>query len=358
MTTANRSARCIAHHGPGRTIQSILFGGALLISAYVSVGTTPSQAASSHNKSTKCDSLQSFVVSHPKSIAFAQEHTSLLKAISKDRRAFAAATTTPSDVAKLIKAIGQKDYQLILADRIQVDTLLVPYLSQLTSALVNDHCSFARGHSPGSTQVPVHYVNTWTFTATAGSGYTESGEFQVGAPEHIQTGMTNGTATLGNACSVNAQTDAVEPARLVITNTTAGFSSTIGLYLHLSLTLGADAPNAFDWEGEYADGPQCDPNLDSGMSLDASATAAPSQSLTIDGFLILNNYYSPSDPSGDPSDFNITALVTTDQSGVQNDGSDYTIDSVDGPGTITETAEQGFPGWLFTLNGTAPPVND
>jgi hypothetical protein len=181
-----------------------------------------------------------------------------------------------------------------------------------------------------TTSPTASYANTWTFTAGASGGYTESGTISFGQAEKFHTGIKNGNVVAGSGCSVNPQTDAVVPYRFSVTNTTQGFSITPGLSV-------SDVNAGIAWE---VGGGQCIPV--NGDWDSKCPSTSPGQSCTYLGFAVLSGYYSPSFPDGNPA-----FLTAPLQSFPEPFAVFYTTFS--GPGTNVPSA--------FTLSGMPAPAD-
>jgi len=156
-----------------------------------------------------------------------------------------------------------------------------------------------------TTTTPSTFTNTWSFSATGSNNYTESGTIAIGQVERFQQGLTNGNATAGSACTIDAQTDAVAPVMLTLTNTTPNFSMT-GQY-----SIGEPLTDQQPLEGEldFTSGSQCFGSSTGSNSAGVTCTLGAGQTCTVFGFVILPNYYSPAFPSGDSSELASVALT-------------------------------------------------
>lgn len=209
-------------------------------------------------------------------------------------------------------------------------------------------------------------TKTWSFSATASGGYSMDGTVSVGRPQHYRKGLSNGTTVAGSACQFDSQTVGVIPATLSATNTTKGFSETAGVFIvnvgTQSTTASTTLQPEIRWEAQYTSGGQCDGGTTTGSSVDVTSTQplGPGQSVSVSGFFIVTNYFSPNHPDGnvaalDGSLFRIPGIE--DQRLTTSTGTMvYTIDSVTGPG-VKEVATLGQPVWLFTLTGAAPSTS-
>jgi MFS family permease len=78
--------------------------------------------------------VQEFLVAHPKSVAFAQEHAALLKLVSEHQAVVTAASINPTlaNQAAVAAAIGLKNALQLNALKSQFFALVVPYQAELT----------------------------------------------------------------------------------------------------------------------------------------------------------------------------------------------------------------------------------
>jgi hypothetical protein len=150
-------------------------------------------------------------------------------------------------------------------------------------------------------EAPVLLPTTSSVTVdlSAPGGYTATAVFAHSGVQPAQGGLRTGALTLGSACQVDDQTDAVENFTLVLTNTTKGFSATPGI------TMLALAPQSSQMtvSAEITSGGQAQCfNLTTGQpeafSLQANSALPAGGSSTVTGFLVLSGYYSPSSPNG------------------------------------------------------------
>jgi hypothetical protein len=144
-------------------------------------------------------------------------------------------------------------------------------------------------------------TNTWTWDGQATGGYKASFQFEDSDVTSVSqaplfTGFTS-TQDIVNGCSsFNAETDAVIPAQIEITNTTASFSAKIEAFV----VLPNDTDSAIDYVGGQI---QCAPsgNEDNPgeSAFSFACTLNSGASCTVPFYIAVQNYFSPSDPSGD-----------------------------------------------------------
>ncbi len=146
-----------------------------------------------------------------------------------------------------------------------------------------------------------------TLTLKGGSGYTATAIFRHGVLRAAAAALDNGGDSLGSACQVDDQTDAVEPFEVELTNTTAKFAATPAIQFTI------DQPSAQNTdvsaEAAYSSGSQCtnlnqnyvNENGGEWISFAPGGPLQAGQSSTTYGFVILPGYFSPSSPNGDPA---------------------------------------------------------
>lgn len=164
-------------------------------------------------------------------------------------------------------------------------------------------------------------VNTYSVSSGSDGGYTYEGTVALGRPEHFRTGLTNGQLTAGSACSISEQTDAVIPGRITMRSTTENFDTRPGIALSWA------SYEISSLEANFSSGPSCE---NDGLSVSSTDSVADGGGFSVDFFLIVADYYSPDDPSGDEESLkNITLNVVTD---TPDDGEAIVPKSVSGPG--------------------------
>ncbi len=111
----------------------------------------------------------------------------------------------------------------------------------------------------------------------------------------LLTGFTS-TQDIANGCSnFNAETDAVIPAQIGLTNTTASFSAKIEAFV----VLRDDADSAIDYVGDQI---QCAPSGNEAggeASFSFACQLNSGASCTVPFYIAVQNYFSPSEPNGD-----------------------------------------------------------
>ena len=119
--------------------------------------------------------------------------------------------------------------------------------------------------------------------------------------------MQSGGQALGTGCTINAQTDAVEPFDLTATNTTHGFA--YGPHMNIAVVYPSDQLSTIEADVTIAGQPTCitfngytgpedgeSGNIDFDMG-----NVQPGQSGEFGGFFVITNYYSPASPGGSSS---------------------------------------------------------
>jgi hypothetical protein len=238
------------------------------------------------------------------------------------------------------------------------NTALQNYSSLTTTTFVGD-----TGNSGNTTTTDVSQriamtpaggtVHTWTVSAQAAGGYTESVTILLGHVEHAKEGATNGQDVAGSACTFNSATDALIPIVITAANTTANFPATVGYSINPGGAVTDGESNlGVMFEGYYNDGAQCSNTSDAAIT-GSEADTKPQTSIAVDGFLILPSYYSPQSPGGITAQLANTTLsvsISQDASDDSGDSTLWTVTGVSGPGVVKGDGE-----WYFDLAGTTPP---
>jgi MFS family permease len=112
-------------------------------------------------------SIENFVASHPKTIAFATAHAALLAVLAKDPGPATAASKDPSaaNIAAATKAYGAKNLALLVHYEPQLTTLVEPYEAQL--AFIQAHEGALLDLQKGSHEAP-HQWQHWFFVDLGG----------------------------------------------------------------------------------------------------------------------------------------------------------------------------------------------
>jgi hypothetical protein len=196
--------------------------------------------------------------------------------------------------------------------------------------------------------VPAGFSQTWTQGFVGSGGYTETVTVSVGAPEPLGSnyprqipdsnctstepgGCGTMTFTSGKTCTANKATDAVVPISVDTTSTTSGFSQIVGERLSFQ------SNSQLQYEASYNTGSQCNDGS-SGQLSESGSSVKPvknGETTSLPMFLIIQNYYAPDHPRGDPS---LLAGISISVSGSSSssvswasDGKPVTYQSIDSP---------------------------
>jgi hypothetical protein len=262
-----------------------------------------------------------------------------------------------------------------------------PQVSGLTALalvlmLLASGCSESGTHPTSTTAAHVRTTPTQTAVAAQSepplnsvavlhlrseSGYTANAELRRGALEHAAS-QKRGSLTLGTACQVNSQTDAIVPFEITLTNTTSSYSASPGIEI-VAVAPNNDLPHLMA-EPNYAEGPQCvtfvpgayhgDENTNGTdyLAVSAASPLAPGGSVTTPGFFIVHGYHSPAHPNGDTQLLHGVELTFQPQSG----GEGFNVASASGVRTSQAVTDAvpfvpgGTPGCLIRVP-CPPPVN-
>lgn len=147
---------------------------------------------------------------------------------------------------------------------------------------------------------PPRTINSGSYNLASGyGGYKAKLTWQVGAPEHISALAplpVSGRSSLA-ACQVNSSTDAAVPFWYTLSNTTPKFPSPVTLWVRQDLNTGAFNLLGDDVVG--GSGVCGNPAAQSPLTAVSWGNIDPDQDVNWDLFIILQNYYLPSKPSGD-----------------------------------------------------------
>lgn len=189
-------------------------------------------------------------------------------------------------------------------------------------------------------------VRTWTFTASQDGGYKQTGTLTVGEALPVSRSAyfadIFGDAALiaSSACSMDADRDAVIPYRLKLANTTNGFDAQVAARMTSTAPL----------ETTYADGPTC--AEDGLVGWTSAEILSPGDAAAQEGFIVLENYFTPNAPEGDPAVLGAVrmSLAPSDDAA----GRSWLTDppGVSGPGIVV--TGEGF-NTDFYLSGVVPP---
>jgi len=208
------------------------------------------------------------------------------------------------------------------------------------SSAYTDYSTPTPSPSAANQYVSSSYAHVWTFSESGVGGYTATGTLRIGDPQHFTAGLTNGTTTVGVACQVDETTDAVVPAQLMLMNTTTSFPMSVGV------SIGGLGPfgngESLEWEGHYTSGNDCSSSASFGLS--SNDPLQPQHSISVNGFFVLHNYYTPDHPGGDEVAWAAAQLTVSKQQVAHDDK--LTLVGFAGPGST-----DGGYGWSFSPTG-------
>ncbi|HEX3680297.1 MAG TPA: hypothetical protein VHU90_11295, partial [Galbitalea sp.] len=201
--------------------------------------------------------------------------------------------------------------------------------------------------------VPSGFSQTWRQGFVATGGYTETVAVSVGTPEAVgsayprmvSTGVCEdpvsssggcleyqqATFTGGKTCDTNKATDAVIPISVDTTSTTSAFSQKVGAGLSF------ESGSTLQYEAYYNTGAVCNDGSNGYLSESSLSTNSlkDGQGSSLPMFLIIENYYTPDHPNGDPSllaDIRISVTgSTTSSTSWAGDGNPVTYQSAGSP---------------------------
>lgn len=191
----------------------------------------------------------------------------------------------------------------------------------------------AAGDAEVAEQAEVNYDETATIFVHNGEGYEGILEIERAPIEPGRPGRINGSLAEGTTCEIDPQHDAVEPITLTTTNTTKRFSSSPGLALRAQ-TAHWERPGMHVEVG-YTSGPECvemtgdaSQGSENGgiVGLSPSEPLQSNNSTSAQGFIVLDNYYSPAHPNGNPGKYANAVLVLEPEIG----GEYFTVASAEG----------------------------
>jgi hypothetical protein len=264
-------------------------------------------------------------------------------------------------MARRILVIGIAVSVLAIGSSIAVVSYSDSKLNQFSQELQQPTTTLPTTTLPLTSVLSGGATNSWIVSMTDGDDDSATVELEVGSPQPLQNGVTNGDATAGGACSLDDDTDTAIPAVIVMTNTSPDDATTVGADFS---GIGQGSIPSYTgpeliWEAQYSGGAQCDGQTDGSANVLINSTdpVTSGESIDTDGFFDITNYYSPGTSDGLPgvlADSILTVPTSFDASTTSSDGSStttqFTVTNVTGPGV-----EQTDSGWEFTLAGTQPP---
>lgn len=161
----------------------------------------------------------------------------------------------------------------------------------------------------------VDYDETITYQLGSEDGYTGKVVLERAPVEQAEPGArSNGLLSEGAACTIDMETDAVEPIRVSVENTTQKFSASPGVAI-MTKTPRGELPNAEIELNYEPEGPGCVELIGAASQYEAAEgyggvayltptePLAPGSAISADGFLVFKHYYSPAHPNGQPNKY-------------------------------------------------------
>jgi hypothetical protein len=177
--------------------------------------------------------------------------------------------------------------------------------------------------TPTPTPTVAPMKQTAKFSLAGNGGYTETVTLDVGSVQHYKPNLRNGSLVAGSACTIDPQKDAVLPMLLTATDTTPG-----ALHQVPSVTLNLDSdtgsgpaakknPGYYQLDAEEGfSSPECETSHSGGSGWQTSMSVQGTQNsptTALHAFLVIHNYYTPTQPEGNPRYFD-PPIWSTDQS--------------------------------------------
>jgi hypothetical protein len=165
------------------------------------------------------------------------------------------------------------------------------------------------------------------------NGYTAVGMFRYGDIRPASAGLMNGSMRLGSACSVNSQTDAVIAFTMTVKNTTTGFSAS-PTFRFVQQYPGNEFVTGPGDHAEVGYGqPKCISldfyRSDNQVGFVPKQPLAPDTSASVDGFIVVPNYFSPNFPNGNRQGL-VNVILTFQGDFTTNPADSWTITTTDG----------------------------
>lgn len=144
-------------------------------------------------------------------------------------------------------------------------------------------------------------TRSWTFASDGGYSFIE--DLTVGTPQHYNAAnaptTASGTNTVGFGCAVDATTDLVIPVTWRATVTTVGFDSSIAMRATLT---NSSSDVTVTVEQYFSSGTSCKSGTDlSNLNVTWTDPIKPNAAVATEMFVIIEDYYSPARPEGDPA---------------------------------------------------------
>lgn len=189
---------------------------------------------------------------------------------------------------------------------------------------------------------------SYPFTLTEAGGYTFSGTLMLGKLEHFGAGIRQGPLEAGSACTINATTDAIVPGTLSMTNTTSGFPAPASLGVGWKTPMDPLVDPISGIEAWFSGGPQCENGSD-GLTVESTGDLAPGASVATEFFVVLSNFFSPNEPSGDPS-LLAQAKLTVQGWVIPGTSAVSQVSSMSGP-DLSGSGEAGWDPYTIAIQG-------
>lgn len=177
--------------------------------------------------------------------------------------------------------------------------------------------------SPPQRASDITLPNAWDIVITDQSGYRFDVKLEV-ADQTVKVGTRHGELVAGETCELDSRKDALIPARVTLTNSTPGFSAKLTSRFYFLAF-----PDAA--ELGYSE-PSCvvrDNGQGGLFSIGVSRELATGESVPINIFIVVRDYYTPASPNGNLATLQRIKLGVADQAATMERL--YDVDSVTGP---------------------------
>lgn len=191
----------------------------------------------------------------------------------------------------------------------------------------------------------------WSYTVVASDKTTQTAVVAVlGGPQRYKPTVSADGLTASGACHFGSS-DALFPAKILVTNTTKSSRAWIGV----SLNAGSNFAN-WGWEIRFKTIAECGkPTSKSGgagpLLVLSSTMLAPGASISVNAFFVIGDYYSSSNPNGDTSLLQ-SPIVITGKWAIP--AKKVSTDSLAGPGATKVKSGSLAGSWTFALSGKTP----
>jgi hypothetical protein len=193
-------------------------------------------------------------------------------------------------------------------------------------------------------------TRTYRWSVESADGSTGEVRFQLGDVEGVSDELPAGFADLTSACELDEQRDVVVPLKATFENTTAGFDMSPSVNWRVEEA--GDNVGAIGLEAAsvFSDGPSCDAlnsgSIDDGAGVSFDAIA-PDATADHDWLLVVHDYLSPTNPSGEAEALDSYFAVVTGQ--VEN--SSFETTCFEAPADL-----YAFTGGFLALAGALSPA--